>query len=153
MRRTSWFELEGADKLTLKLKRLTGMLSDKDLGNRYLDAAKVIRNAAKRRAPIAKKGHWSKKGKGGTRHWLEPGALKRSIVAKKFKSRTIYPPAAFCAINYGIAPHAHLVEFGARGGQMPAQPFFRPAIDESKSRVKAIIKDGLKKAVLKAVKK
>jgi hypothetical protein len=33
------------------------------------------------------------------------------------------------------APHSHLVERGARGGTMPAQPFFRPGIDASKEQV------------------
>ena len=146
--------LSGMDKVKLKLNRLRGIVNEKALENNFLDAAKIIKSAAKQKAPIAKKGHWSKKGsRSGSQHWVEPGALRRGIVAKKFKGQTKHPPAAFCAIDYSIAPHAHLVEFGARGGKMPATPFFRPAIDTTKNEVANEIKTGLRKAILKEVKK
>lgn len=142
-------ELQGLDRLQVKFKRLMGLLSHKELENRFLDAAKVIRDGAKSRAPIAKKGHWQKAGRGGGKVWIEPGSLRRGIVAKSFKGRSKQPPAAMVAIDYSIAPHAHLVEFGARGGQMPAQPFFRPAIDSNRRQVVSIIKHGLQKAIKK----
>ena len=42
--------------------------------------------------------------------------------------------AAFVAMDYRKAPHAHLVEYGARGGAMPANPFFRRGVQQSKVR-------------------
>lgn len=146
-------ELQGLDKLKVKFKRLIGILSDKELENRVLDAAKIIRNDAKSKAPIAKQGHWKKYGRGGGSMWVDPGSLRRSIVAKTFKGESKEAPAAFVAIDYSIAPHAHLVEFGARGGQMPAQPFFRPAIDGNRRQVVSIIKDGLRKTIGKEAQK
>ena len=38
------------------------------------------------------------------------------------------------------APHAHLVEYGARGGQMPARPYWRPAYDASRDAIFALVK-------------
>lgn len=45
------------------------------------------------------------------------------------------------------APHAHLVEYGARGGQMPAQPYFRPAYDSTKDAMIQKVESELIKAV------
>lgn len=45
------------------------------------------------------------------------------------------------------APHSHLVEYGARGGEMPAQPFFRPAVDSSRGEVIRHVEQGIIKAV------
>ena len=45
------------------------------------------------------------------------------------------------------APHSHLVEYGARGGEMPAQPFFRPAIDATEAQVIASVESHIIKAV------
>jgi HK97 gp10 family phage protein len=146
-------ELTGLNKLEVKFKRLIGILSDKDLENRVLHAAKVIRDDAKSRAPIAKKGHWKKYGRGGGAMWVEPGSLRRAIIAKTFKGKSKEVPSAFAAIDYRIAPHAHLVEFGARGGQMPADPFFRPAIDSNRMHVVSIIKRGLQKTIKRETKK
>lgn len=142
-------EVVGVDTLINKLERLGGILSTRALQERTLEIAKKIADDARRRAPIAKRGHWQKAGRGGASVWVGPGSLKRGIVAKEFKSRTRSSPAAFVAIDYSIAPHAHLVEYGARGGEMPAQPFFRPAIDTHKQVFVAIIKDELEKQIEK----
>ena len=52
------------------------------------------------------------------------------------------PRVAVSFIRYRTkkaAPHAHLVEYGARGGQMPAKPFWRPAFDSVRQRMLALI--------------
>lgn len=117
--------LEGLDQLEMKLKRLAGVIDDEALENRMLSGAELIKNDAVMRAPLGPTGN-----------------LRRGIVAKKFDRKIPGQPSAFVAVDYRIAPHAHLVEFGARGGQMPAKPFFRPAIDANRENVKTIIKTG-----------
>ncbi len=117
--------LEGLDQLEMKLKRLAGVIDDEALENRMLSGAELVRDDAVRMAPLGPTGN-----------------LKRGIIAKKFDRKIPGHPSAFVAIDYRIAPHAHLVEFGARGGQMPAKPFFRPAIDANRENVKTIIKNG-----------
>jgi len=54
------------------------------------------------------------------------GNLQRGIVAKKFSRQVKNRPAVFVAIDYRIAPHAHLVEYGTR--HMSAHPFWRPSV-------------------------
>lgn len=142
-------EVVGIKKLIKKLERLGGILSTRALQKRTLQVAQKVADDARRRAPIAKQGHWQKYGRGGGSIWVGPGSLKRGIVAKKFKGRTKSGPAAFVAIDYSVAPHAHLVEFGARGGKMPMQPFFRPAVDAHKEVFVATMKDELQKQIVK----
>lgn len=56
------------------------------------------------------------------------GNLKRAVEWGTFKKREGQPIMSFVRINRNKKGfHAHWVEFGARGGQMPANPFFRRA--------------------------
>jgi HK97 gp10 family phage protein len=61
------------------------------------------------------------------------GNLKRSIKAKRDRgtkntfSSTVYVDRSGGRSGRGY--HWHLVEFGARGGEMPAQPFVVPTIE------------------------
>lgn len=91
------------------------------------------------------------------------GNLKRGIVAKKFKAPG--PSQAFVAVDYSIAPHAHLVEFGhnivvggrrrvgetvKRGrrvygkgkvvGYVPARSFLRKAVKETSRGRESLLK-------------
>lgn len=78
------------------------------------------------------------------------GNLRRGIVVKPFDKQKEGNPACFVAINYGIAPHAHLVEFG-HGGKHPAppHPFFRPAFDAMGKIAESKIKNTLRKEIEK----
>ncbi|MFA5376962.1 MAG: hypothetical protein WC455_14525 [Dehalococcoidia bacterium] len=115
----------GMSQLTKNVKHLIESIDDGDLENALLRDAVVLRDQIIARAP---KGPPKPKG-------INPSKiLKRAIVAKKFREKLPGKPAAFVAINYGIAPHAHLVEFGHEasgwyknkgGGKVPAHPFFR----------------------------
>ena len=49
------------------------------------------------------------------------------------------------------APHAHLVERGAKGGTIPAQPFFRPAWDMKRGEALKHIETESAKSVKGAV--
>lgn len=85
-----------------------------------------------------------------------PGALKRAI--KVFSEKGSKDVSRLrVGVDYKIAPHAHLVEFGTgerkqgtssrknrtiikkwggrRTGKMPAFPFMRPAFESTKERV------------------
>ncbi len=70
---------------------------------------------------------------------VKTGDLKRGIVARKNKEASAFTGkgTAYVGANYKIAPHAHLVEYGARGGQMPANPFMRNAIASKRGEAMA----------------
>ena len=136
MRQIGQIGLDGIEKLLPKFKLLIGVIDDAEMENRLLAAAKIIRDDAKQRAPMGPTGN-----------------LKRGIVAKTFSEKRKGQPATFVAIDYRIAPHAHLVEFGARNGHMPPTPFLRPAIDANLEAVKNTIKKGAWKVIEKEAKK
>lgn len=97
-------------------------------------AADIIAKDAKRRAP-----------QGPT------GNLKRGIVARQDKvtSMSINKGVAYVGVDYNIAPHAHLVEYGARGGEMPAKPFMRPAIEAKKGEAVTALENDIKDRITK----
>lgn len=94
------------------LRELPGLLTVGELGYSAGLAADLIAEEARRLAPERK------------------GTLKRGIVSRvnKVSGHFMGQGSAYVGVDYHIAPHGHLVEYGARGGQMPAQPFMRPAI-------------------------
>lgn len=75
------------------------------------------------------------------------GNLKRSVEAGMFKKRSGKPIAGFVRVNAKTAPHAHLVEFGARGGAMPANPFFSRGYAKSKDQALQAVEDALGSAI------
>lgn len=60
-------------------------------------------------------------------------AQKSSYKKRPHHKREVRPRGDGVAAAGFSAPHAHLVEFGTV--KMAAQPFFRPAFDESKDRM------------------
>jgi len=119
--------LQGVGELKKKFGEMIAIIDDRKTENELLKSANILKNDIKRRAP-----------KGPT------GNLKRSIVARIFKRKITNQPAAFVAVDYRIAPHAHLVEYG-HGGPHPASahPFFRSAIDALKNKIVDIIEKGI----------
>lgn len=75
---------------------------------------------------------------------VRTGKLKSAIFAAYGDEKQ---PNVIVGVNYRIAPHAHLVEFGARGGEMPPQPYMRPAVTATRSKVANIVAEGFKKIV------
>lgn len=65
---------------------------------------------------------------------VQTGNLKRSIKSKRDKGRRGVASASVYVDRSGGKSgrgyHWHLVEFGARGGKMPAQPFVVPTVEE-----------------------
>ena len=80
------------------------------------------------------------------------GNLKKSVEYGVFKKRAGKPIAGFVRIEHAIAPHAHLVEFGARGGSMPANPFFSRGVRKGRTIAESMIEDGNSAAIDKAIK-
>ena len=79
------------------------------------------------------------------------GNLKRGIIARvnKVSAQFMGVGSAYVGVDYHIAPHAHLVEFGARGGEMPAQPFMRPAIDTKQAEAAKILEADIQQRINK----
>ena len=127
----------------MKLKMLKKESGKNQLGALY-DGAKFLKLQVKKNAPVV------------------TGNIKRSIVAKKFKKQGLYEPGAFVAIDRKIAPHAHLLEYGTEArydaagayrGQMPAKPFFRPAIDSNMHLAARIVALSLEKRTNRTLQK
>jgi len=76
------------------------------------------------------------------------GNLKRSAIAKLMPEKGEYPPIAIAGIDRRIAPHAGIVEFGS--SRAPAHPYFRPAVDETKDKVKENLKNDIKQGIERA---
>ena len=118
-------EIQGQAEFARTLLALAKCLPNEKVEPVLMEGAKVVAADAKRQAP-----------KGPTSN------LKKGIKAKKLKQIGAYPRSAAAVSN---APHDHFVEYGTAPrtqkktgrytGAMPAQPFFRPAIDTNKGRI------------------
>lgn len=145
--------IDGLDELRAGVKQVLGIMDDKEVANICLEGAKVIRTAMKRRAK---------------------GSIKRAIRAKKARRYPKHKPSAWAAVDRKKAPHAHLVESGhemvvgrkyettggagkrrARRmitagrvvGRVPPHPFMVPAIQQTKSQVKAVLTKGFSRGL------
>ena len=76
------------------------------------------------------------------------GRLKSAMVHREMPYNDYSPIVSIAAVDRKIAPHAHLVEFGT--SKAKAHPYFRPAFNAMKERVKQVIIAALKRALLKA---
>lgn len=73
----------------------------------------------------------------------ETGNLRRGMVAKNFAKERRNNPGAFVAVDYRIAPHAHLVEHGhitKSGSHTAANPFFSRGVARSASWMRMAIR-------------
>jgi HK97 gp10 family phage protein len=73
---------------------------------------------------------------------VKTGKLKSAIFAAYGDDRK---PNVLVGVNYNIAPHAHLVEYGT--SHSAAHPYMRPAITATRSKIANIVADGLKKVL------
>jgi HK97 gp10 family phage protein len=126
-------KITGVDELIKELKKMEDRSSDyfKVQAATY-EAAKVIEEAVRARAP-----------QGPT------GNLKRGIKTVKLPQKGTLPPASIAKVDYSIAPHAHLLEYGTV--RMDKKPFFRPAVDEVKGQAMNTLKSEMTKVIKKAV--
>ena len=131
--------IEGIDELNNQLENLAKSLDAEAVEPILLDGATIIADDARQRAPLGPTGN-----------------LKRGVVVKTLQRRQSSfgakpePAPSIAAIDYRIAPHAHLVERGT--SKMGAKPFFRPAVDSNSFRVYQHVMDGLIKIIEGAAK-
>ena len=96
------------------------------------------------------------------------GGLKKSVIQKSITKRDPANVAIIIGFRLGLkgskntGPHAHLVEFGTgprinkagkSTGQMPATPFFRPALDSTREIQFQTLARELKKRIEKMARK
>lgn len=119
---------------TQLLKAMSNLLTKPELAVAAGKGADIIADEARRLAP-----------EGPT------GNLKRGIVARVDKVHTEFGGGheghAYVSVNYKIAPHAHLVEYGARGGEMPANPFMRRAQEAKEAEAVSAIDHDLQQRI------
>ena len=150
----------GAIPLSLKLKALVESLNDSETRQVFRASANIIRDEAKRRAPVGKNLSYSVLG--SRREFVRnKGTVRKAIIA--WASKRGKNPAAYARTNVlngpNAASHAHLVEFGTaartakkgkflvfankagtglvfakRVAAMAARPFFRPAVEAAGPR-------------------
>ncbi len=78
-----------------------------------------------------------------------PGSLHKAVKTKKLPDKEGWPKTTLVGLDYKIAPHQHLVEFGSgprhhksgkSTGSMPASGFFRKSIENTGYIVKVVEK-------------
>ena len=62
------------------------------------------------------------------------GNLRRSVTTKPLPRKAGHSPNTMVGLDYRIAPHQHLVEFGSVRNR--ANPFFRRSIDQAKAGIR-----------------
>lgn len=95
--------LEGSEALQKKFASLVDIVDGKQMETALMKPARKLRNAIRNAAP-----------KGPT------GNLKKGVVAKRFRRKIKDNPAVFVGMDYRIAPHFHLVEYGTQGRRYPS---------------------------------
>ncbi len=125
-------DIKGLDELERRIKSLRSALEAKEVEGILVEGARIIRDDAKRRAPLGPTGN-----------------LRRGVKAKKGKRRGKMYSTAFAAMDWKVAPHAYLVEYGT--SKMRARPYFRPAIDSMKDQVRQTVQAGVDKLLQEAI--
>jgi HK97 gp10 family phage protein len=118
------YKIEGLVDITDRLATVIDRTTGKQAKEVYLKAALNIRDGARTRAP------------------KRTGKLRESIFAAR---GDMNKPNALVGVNYKIAPHAHLVEYGTVNSR--PHPFLRPAVAASATEVRSIIEKGLRRIV------
>lgn len=114
-------DIQGLAELRTKLEALTHGLYGEEAARVFLAAARKLRDAARRQAPVSSWpviSRWNGKSDKQTRR--AQGALRRAIVAYQLRRNAAVwgGPAAVAQVNIlrgrEMAPHGHLVEFGTQ---------------------------------------
>jgi len=126
-------EIVGLNECLDNIEKIKAKLTPDQIEPVLLQGASIIAQAVINKAP-----------QGPT------GNLKRAIMTNLLpRLKPDQPGSAIAIVRGGIAPHAHLVEYGhfqtkTRGGLasrwVPPHPFFRPAVEETgDSVIEAVI--------------
>ena len=132
MARGKAIKVEGLDELIKQLgglKQVEGLMQPG-----RMKAAQIVQSAIEAEAP-----------RGPTGNLKRSIEINPSVLSKRSKNLT------FVAINHKVAPHAHLVEFGARGGNMPENAFFTRGYRKSRSSGADALMADAKAAIDKAL--
>ncbi len=124
----------GLKELTEQLQNVQFMLESDEVPKALLGAAWLIRDRAKELAPV------------------RTGLLKESIFAGFGRPDGRRKKASVVVgVKYGPghANHAHLIEFGTH--KQEAQPFMRPALEQTKGQVQEALKTNISKLIEKAI--
>jgi|GEM_PF-2677787 hypothetical protein len=133
------FKITGMDELKKEMNQLIKEMREAT-GEGVQESAERLAGVVRRNAP-----------EGPT------GNLGKAVTTKGLPDKWGYPPTTLVGLDYGIAPHQHLVEFGTAPrhhksgksvGAMPASGFFRASIDEA-----GYIVDIMRKHAKKPIKK
>ena len=115
-------KIEGLENLMDVLENMADSVGDRNAHDITNPAAEMVEKAVLARVPLGPTGN-----------------LRRSVVLRKMDN----PGVWVVAMDRGIAPHAHLVEYGHSGGASP-HPFFRPAVDSTLPRAEGMIEREIK---------
>ena len=124
--------IEGIEEIENNLDRVLNATTGKAMKEVMMQAALVARNIVRDLAPLGKTGN-----------------LKKAAFAA-FGDPS--KPNVLVGMNYKIAPHAHLVEFGHAGKAAGPHPYFRPGITIAAPRMKPILEAGFRKVIEEAPK-
>lgn len=124
--------IEGLEELQQQLKGLKWMSTY--MGPARAKAGRLVKAAIKSEAPI------------------KSGKLKESIKINPGRLNKRSKGVVLVAVDYDVAPHAHLVEFGARDGAMKENAFFTRGFLKSKDAAMKELQAGAMKAVDQAIK-
>lgn len=156
---TNYMEIEGIDELLELFKSLATAYDKKIFKQKLLKTSEKLAHSLSVVAPMASKGHWKKSqdssvgSEDAWKEWVEPGSLKKSMVAKIPKRQRRGRTIAYVKRQYKIAPHAHLIEYGhvmtrKKGGKkikwVQPKPFFWRTV----SRQEDMIINGIATAAL-----
>lgn len=137
--------VHGHTELVARLRDLPEQIRQKALGTGVMAGALVIRNDARRRAPVRR------------------GQLRDSVVHKRRKTTNKYDIGASVGIKRGTPArrYAHLVEFGRSAtvvkstgrpvGPVAPRPFLRPAADSNDAAVLEAVRASVTKRLDKLV--
>lgn len=138
------FTITGLADLSTALKALPDVLERRYLGRAVLAGAKVIRDAARRRAPMRTDAKLKRRRRGGK--LTAPGNLRRMITARLTK-----PEAGRVTARIGpkgSAFYGKFVELGT--AHQPAEPYLRPALDEQAGEALTVMAESLRGSLGKA---
>lgn len=145
--------VSGMNTITVNLDKLRKEFGDKPIKKIQEEAGKLIVQSAKAKVPVSTKPHKRYNTKGKVVATYYPGNLKRSIGIVSFKEKkgkiTFVGPRLYKKDSYGDFKgnkidgwYGHFMEYGTAQGQR-AQPYMRPAYDETKETVKKKLEQGM----------
>jgi len=164
--------LEGLNELLKQFNDIAHLPDASKMEAKLISRARELRNLIRTRTPRGKYGKYGrysiKRTKSGDMlsSFTKAGNLRRSIEARRFRTKVKGSPAVYVRVNKRIAPHYHLIEFGTENfrypksakvlhfdyggeeifakwvGPISPKPFFRPTVDkESQSMIDKISHD------------